>query len=328
MTALEQLPKFSLICVCLYTTCSVFVVLAVAFSETKTSRPHNEHSRPSPSLHSTLQNSFTPLSIIKNVAISLTPEVDPSGALSSLTLVRLSKQLISLDNKRNDLYGNDPSMVEDLICNDKEKKLWEDGLKNSMTCLTSSNWIESEQSLEALVEGTKSASVISRLLPKYQGSTVGENDSLNGNYCLWWNPLLEKIIEEDKNLAALARPHQLSGLKWSIDCFRLSISATDFSYQLPQSLQQAHDALDLPFTIRPGILTKTSNNDKFPSASEQTNEQDLLTVASFIKQVEFRTEKIETTSKRVVIERRQTAWEGDDNVPPFQYSGKSMERMP
>jgi len=324
---IPNVSNFSRIFICLYAT--IFLVLTAAFSETKTSRPrYRENSKPLPSLHVTLQSCFTPVSILENVAVLLTPQVDSSGALSSLTLVRLSKQVISFDNKRNNLHGNDPSMVEDLILNEEEKKLWEEGLKNAVTCLTSSNWIESQKSLEVLVEGIKGASVISRLLPKCQGPKIGANDDINGINCFWWKPLFKKIVEEDNRLAAVAQPHQLSGLIWSIDCFRLSITDAGFSYQLPQRLQRAYDDLDLPFTIRPGFLTKTSDCNKFPSADEQDGEHNLFTLASFIRQVDFRTEKIQTKSKRAVVERRQTAWQGDDNVPPFEYSGKSMERMP
>jgi alkylated DNA repair dioxygenase AlkB len=301
-------------------------VLAAAFSETKTSRAtHHGNSKPSPSLHVTLQRCFTPVSILENVAASLTPRVDPSGALSSVTLVRLSKQLISLDNKRNNIHENGSPMTGDLVLSEEEKKLWEDGLKNAITCLTSSNWTESKKSLEAFVEGIKGASVISRLLPISQGPRIGPDDGINGISFLWWKPLIEKITAEDNNISAVAQPHHLSGLKWSIDCFQLSIIGTDFSYKLPQSLQRAYDDLDLPFTIRPGFLM---GNQGLPPAGEQDTDHNLFAIASFIEQVDFRAEKIQTKSKRAVVERRQTAWQGDDEVPPFEYSGKSMKRMP
>lgn len=313
---LLDLYNFSLIFVLLYT--SILKVVVTAFSETKPRRK----SKPPPSLHVTLQSCFTPVSILENVAVYLSPKVDSSGALSSLTLVRLSKQLISLDNKRNNLYRNDTS--KELLILNEEKELWKNGLNSAIDCLVSSDLIESQKSLDVFVEGIKSASVISRLLrPKIEA-----NDDINGINCSWWTPLFEKIHEEDNHLAAVAQPHQLSGLKWSIDCFRLSIIDSDFSCELPRSLQQAYDDLDLPFAIRPGFLTKTSDCNKFSSAEAQSSEYNLFSVASFIKQVDFLTEKIQTNSKRAVVERRQTAWQGDDNVPPFEYSGKSMERVP
>lgn len=297
-----------------------------AFSETKSgTAPRQRDSKPQKSLQVTLQSCFTPVNILKNVAISLNAQADSSGSLSSMTLVRLSKQLVSLDNKRNNIHGdNSPVAIENMF-EEEERQLWDDGLKNAVTCLTSSNWIESQKSLEAVVEGIKGASVISRILSKYRRARVEAHDDINIISYSWWKPLVEKIMEEDKRLAAAAEPHQLSGLKWSIDCFCLSTSDRKLSYQLPPSLQDAYDDLDLPFTIRPGFLTKNSECRKLPSTDGQDGE---FTIPCFIKQVDFRTETIQTKSKRPVAERRQTAWQGDDDVPPFEYSGKSMERMP
>lgn len=300
----------------------IYLVVTAAFSDIKASKTPNQNSKPPKSLRSNLQGCFTPASILENVAVSLSPRVDSSGAVSSLVLVRLSKQLISLDNKRNNIHGGGSSMTADLILNEEETRLWEDGLRNAIMCLTSANWTESQNSVEMLVEGIKGASVISRLLTKCHGSEINEISSL------WWTPLVEKMIDEDYRLAAVAQPHQLSGLKWSIDCFQLSNINADFSYQLPPSLQRAYDDLDLPFTVRPGFLSKTHDGNKFCYVNEQDSEDNLFTVASFVRQVDFRTETIQIKSKRAVVERRQTAWQGDDHVPPFQYSGKSMKRMP
>lgn len=301
---------------------------AAAFSERTSSGkvPHPKNSTPSKPLQVTLQTCFTPQSILENVAVSLNPQVDASGTLSSTTLVRLSKQLVSLDNKRNNIQRDDTSVESEPILNEEEKRLWELGLNNIVSCLVSANWVESEKSLEAVVEGIKSASVISRLLPKYQLSTTDDES----NNCIlkytWWNPLLQKITAEDKRLATAAQPHQLSGLKWAIECFHLSTKDEDLPCQLPQALQQSYDDLDLPFTIRPGFLSK--HFDRSSALEQDAEHEGLFTIPSFIQQVDFRTEKIQTKSKRAVTERRQTAWQGDDHVPPFEYSGKSMERMP
>lgn len=313
---------------------TVFAAVAVAFSETKTNgpRPRRQKVKPPPSLHTTLQKCFTPSSILENVAVSLTPKVDSSGVLSSLTLVRLSKQLTSLDNKRNNLHDVDTSTTEDLIVNDKDERLWNNGLKSAVSCLASSNWVESPKSLEAVVEGIKAASVISRVLQKCQYSNIesdnnNDNDK-NGINNLWWKPLMEKINEEDNRLAAMIQPHQLSGMKWSMDCFQLSMKDGDFAHlSLPQNLQHAYEDLDLPFTIRPGFLTDNSTSAKLSSMDGHDNKNNLFSVQSFMKQVDFRVETIQTTSKRAVAERRQTAWQGDDHVAPFEYSGKSMQRM-
>uniref|UniRef100_A0A6U9XLU6 Fe2OG dioxygenase domain-containing protein n=1 Tax=Pseudo-nitzschia australis TaxID=44445 RepID=A0A6U9XLU6_9STRA len=351
----------------LYAT--VFVTVAVAFSETraKAKRPRKntrtrtrkntrrQNSKPAPSLQGTLQNCFTPTSILKDVAVLLTPAED--SLLSSVTLVRLSKQLISLDNKRNNNNNNnnnnsldsgnsDASTVEDFIINKTDQRLWDDGLTNAVKCLSSSKWAGSSQNLlEAAVEGIKAASVISRLLPKCEDPSVVVNGSfINDN--LWWTPLLEKIVEEDQQLVSVIQPHQLSGLKWSIDCFRLSTNDAavdadadaDFSHKsLPKHLQKAYDNLDLPFMVRPGFLTKISSRDRNKHSSTTDGQDDYdcdehdnndFTVASFVNQVDFNSEKIQTTSKRAVAERRETAWQGDEHVAPFEYSGKSMQRMP
>ncbi len=300
----------------LYTT--AILSGTVAFSETKSdTRPGQRKPKPLKSLQVTLQSCYNPISILENVAICLNPQVDSSGALSSTTLVRLSKQLVSLDNKCNNIHETDSSVKIDDIFGEEERQLWDDGLKNTVACLVSSDWAESRKSLESVVEGIKGASVISRVLSKYRGPKAkysNENDDISYS---WWKPLVDKIMEEDKRLAATAEPHQLSGLKWSIECFCLSTKDKDLSYQLPPNLQDVYDHLDLPFTIRPGFLTK---NSKCKGGE--------FTIPSFIDEVDFQTETIQTKSNRAILERRQTAWQGDDGVPPFEYSGKSMERLP
>jgi alkylated DNA repair dioxygenase AlkB len=301
------------------------IALAVAFSETKTKpvRPRRRKSKPAPSLQVKLQSCFTPASILEDVAAFLTPQGDSSGSLSSVTLVRLSKQLISLENKRNNSYDLGAGENEKLlVINETDEQLWNKGLENAVNCLTLSNWVESEKSLEAAVEGIKAAAVISRLLPKCQGADC------DGISDVWWEPLLEKLVEEDDSLADATQAHQLSGLKWSLDCFRLSTTNTNHLCQsLPLKLQHAYDELDLPFTVRPGFLTKISSTSNLSSKEDEDHGND-FTVESFVEQVDFRVETIKTTSKRVVAERRQTAWQGDDHVASFEYSGKSMERMP
>jgi alkylated DNA repair dioxygenase AlkB len=60
---------------------------------------------------------------------------------------------------------------------------------------------------------------------------------------------------------------------------------------------------------------------------DNKHNNNLFTVASFVKQIDFQIETIQTTSNRTVAERRQTAWEGDEHVENFEYSGKSMRRL-
>ncbi|KAL3893762.1 MAG: hypothetical protein SGARI_007957, partial [Bacillariaceae sp.] len=75
----------------------------------------------------------------------------------------------------------------------------------------------------------------------------------------------------------------------------------------------------LPFCIRPGFLGSKSVLADFDSPNDA--------VLEFVNQVDFQSDTIKTTSNRLVKERRQTAWQGDGNVAPFAYSGKSMPRM-
>ena len=275
-----------------------------------------------PSLHTKLQNCFTPTSILENIAVLVTPKVDPSASLSSLALIRLSKQIIALDNENNEY-----------LINDNNKQLWKEGLRNLVSCLASSNWKASPKSLETAVEGVKAASVISRLMSSdYLISS--NNDNNNGK--VWWEPLVEKLHEEaDDQLVRMIQPHQLSGIKFSIDCIQLSSStkedASDLlsshqqQYLLPQSLQIAYDNLNLPFSVRPGFL---NGNDDDDDDVDNKHNNNLFTVASFVKQVNFQIETIQTATNRTVAERRQTAWEGDEHVENFEYSEKSMRRLP
>ena len=46
----------------------------------------------------------------------------------------------------------------------------------------------------------------------------------------------------------------------------------------------------------------------------------------FVHEVDFQVDTIRTSTNTTVQERRQTAWQGDEHVAPFAYSGKSMVR--
>jgi alkylated DNA repair dioxygenase AlkB len=164
--------------------------------------------------------------------------------------------------------------------------------------LASADWTSSTKSLDAAVEGTMAASVLSRLLSDHYS-------------ILPWEPLFQMWDERAAQVVGQLEPHQLSGLKWSYDCFQLLLPSSS-SCLLPTDIQQAYDSLDLPFCIRPALLCHLGDD---------------LSVSNFCDQVEFQRDAIQTTTtKRVVQERRQTAWEGDDYVAPFSYSGKSMQR--
>lgn len=236
------------------------------------------------SLSAKLQRCFTPQSILENVGRHISADTDPHGLLSSLVLVRLSKQLISI--------GNMPSQQQEASSPTESLPLRY--LTPAIRTLSSSNWSDSPKSLDAAVEGTKAASTLLRCLPNV------------GSSCL--EPLLERWTHESDKVSSSdqLQPHQLSGLKWSFDCFKV----IDPTCTLPSSIEDSYDRLNLPFRIRPNFLKSV----------------DCLSLETLIDQVDFKVDDIRTNSNHVVKERRKTAWEGDDSVGPFFYSGKSMDR--
>jgi hypothetical protein len=70
-------------------------------------------------------------------------------------LIRLSKQLIILDNNKEDYWRVENSGA------------WKDALDKVVQTLASADWTSSTKSLDAAVEGTMAASVLSRLLPDH-----------------------------------------------------------------------------------------------------------------------------------------------------------------
>jgi alkylated DNA repair dioxygenase AlkB len=165
-------------------------------------------------------------------------------------------------------------------------------LRNVVHSFANSNWKDSPRSINAAIEGTKSASVLSRLLPDMPKKI--------------WMPICQKWNRSAGSLTSELEPHQLSGLKWSFDCFGL----TDEAWVLSTQLQESYDQLKLPFRIRPSLLGHVRK----------------LSVPKLVDEVKFKVERIRTKSNTFVQERRQTAWEGDSHVAPFEYSGKSMKR--
>jgi hypothetical protein len=249
---------------------STSVVVTNSLSATPTKQP----------LAGQLQRCFTPQDVLSKVGTQVNPTVDPLGTVSSLILVRILKQTIALDNGHENWQTDMASQAKTLS-----------GVVNS---LAQADWKSSSQALDAAVEGTKAASVISRLLPEIPMDT--------------WEPLMSSWNRRAKTIVSKLQPHHLSGLEWSSACFQLR--AEDWT--LPSELQNAYDASNFPFRIIVGCL----------------QDDGLLSVDNLIEQVHFEAEQIRTTSNRVVKERRETAWEGDDHVAPFAYSGKSMERKP
>ena len=254
----------------------------------------------SESLYVKLQKSYTIDGILENVAPGLTlGDADPN--LPSLTLVRLSKQMITLSNKLqyNDDDGNSKSNVDYLERIDE--------IRHIVDCLAMSDWSMSPIAVESAVNGVKATAVISRLIFLGETNNIHPDDTK----ILFGEPLIEKLEQVSAKIVDMLQPYQLSGLVWSIDCFNLvhRIVKGESATSLPILLQSKYDDLDLPFRIIPGAI---------PSR--------YLSLETFIEQVDFEVETIRTESNQWVAERRQTAWQGDPHVKPFLYSGKAMTR--
>lgn len=236
-------------------------------------------------LVSDLQTCLTPAHVLSRVARHVTPATDVDGSLSSLILVRLSKQLIPIDN--HDENRADKAALQAL----GPLESAEDILSAVTNCLTASGGV----STDAVVEGLKVCSTLARIMPELsEGVFLPATDFWGG--------------QASDRLAAGLQPHHLSGLKWAFGGLRLA-KASD-AFVLPKKLQDPYDALNLPFRIIPGGMKSVAD----------------LSVPTLTDQVQFQVDAIRTTSNRVVKERRQTAWEGDDGVAPFAYSGKTMPR--
>ena len=236
------------------------------------------------SLVSQLQSCFTPNKILKDIGRHLDRETDPEGTVSSLVLVRLSKQLVTLDN-----------------CGDEDWKpvdeFWEKALQKTVQTLAIAKWRDSARSMNAAIEGTKAASILSRIL---KDDVPIET----------WEPLLKKWNDSSSSSSIVCKleAHHLSGLKFAMDCFQL----LDKNLTAPICIEEEYISLNLPFRIRPAVF----------------RDLDGFSVSELVRQVEFEVDDIRTPSNRLVKERRQTAWEGDDHVAPFAYSGKAMKRKP
>jgi alkylated DNA repair dioxygenase AlkB len=263
----------------------------------------------SKSLHKTLQKSYTVSDTLKNVACQLAPEVDPNGSLSSLTLVRLSKHLITMDNE---LLQKEEEQTN-IFASADDMAFFRAGLQNIIQCLVSVECSTNSSAVttDSVVDGMKAAAVIFQIWNR-QSSDMTMSELVV--------PLIDKLQQEDGDMAPRLKPHHLSGLQWALDSLRL-VSSTEALRQrcrLPSAMQHAYDNLKLPFRIRPGFFGSKSVLADLGSPHDA--------VVEMVRQVDFQSDTIKTTSNQLVKERRQTAWQGDDNVAPFAYSGKSMPR--
>lgn len=250
---------------------------------------------------SDLQKCITPNQMLQEVGVNLPCHTSNDGILilSSTLLVRLSKQMVHLDNqnKFSLLDIDDTELIKKGRHLDYQDWSWSPIENVVQALITNGSWNTSPSTIEAAVEGTKAAAVLARLCPDLATSV--------------WNPLINQWHDISETTSSnLLLPHQLSGLKWAMDCFQVVQQGPEVDQFLPLALQHAYDAMNLPFCIRPGAMYAMKD----------------LTVPTLLDQVDFQVDDIKTTSNKLVPERRETAWEGDENVAPFQYSGKSMPR--
>lgn len=252
------------------------------------------------------------LHFIGRQVISAT-HIDPDGSLTSLVLVRLMKQLISIDNLQQAAAltdaGSDYVDASISILSMGKENLTESSRLSSLAILESLIEHASRAALDgklsdinSYVDLTKAASVIARILSKY--SNCGIPLQIIREIVECWNHLSKKNL--------FLEPYQLSGLKWAFDCFHSVYSDNSSLFQFPDYFQLCYSNLNLPFCI-------------IPNSFESPHKRD-LSVQRLLEEVDFRVDEIQTQSNRFVLERRQTAWQGDHGVSPFEYSGKSMPR--
>jgi alkylated DNA repair dioxygenase AlkB len=233
-----------------------------------------------------LQYCSTPKDVLE-LGKQLTPALDRTGHISSLMLSRLAKQFIAIDNT-----STDPSIGLDM-----------DVFNVLESCLAKSDG----SNMDAVVEGTKAYSILSRIFSKYNGQS-----SLQANSVLsFWNSAADVLIEK-------LQPHHLSGLLWAYDTLTLSSGKTELCF--PPTIEHTYNQMKIPFHIYPGLFLSSSVDNTMEKPS-------LFTIAQLSSEIRFRADHIRTTtSQEIVQERRMTAWQGDGHVGPFCYSGKSMER--
>ena len=271
----------------------------------------------SSSLKHTLQKCYTPTDVLDRVVPLLSVDQDPDGSIASLALVRLSRQLIHLDNTdqlhRSDLCRPTITTTTTTTTTSHWEQLAQtltDGIVSTSTIVDNK---DKSINIDVHVEAIKSIAVTCRILPEL--TTIWETylQSFH-DYCCYCSA--DTSIHDENT--TIFRPDQLSGLQWAYDSLALHVDDPQETYRMPPTLQRLYESLDLPFRVIPGCLTQ-----------QQQRQDTALSVSSLVQQVAFRVDDIRTTSTgKVVKERRQTAWEGDNGVPAFRYSGKAMETMP
>jgi len=274
-----------------------------------------------------LQRCATPRQVIERVGRHVTPAITESDShgLNSLVWIRLCKLLVQADNAVNDKSdgrrGEDLLLRRTLLSDDDHSAASLTDTASVLTALTEQLLLSSPlggseeaaaTSLSFVVEITKAAAVVSRIL---LGKSSESDDGISalpfreifGPIAAYWEKCDAAL--STKSLPSLLSPPQLSGLHWSYNTFRVSCAEDEDFSGLPPCLKKAYADLDLPFEILPSHVDLED-----------------LTVPNLMKEVDLRVDDIRTDSDRVVPERRQTAWQGDEGVEGFAYSGKTMPR--
>jgi alkylated DNA repair dioxygenase AlkB len=306
------------------------------------------------------ESCYTPRDLIVNIGQHLTLTNDPCGGhVSSLVLVRLAKMLITIDNRKfeqeiinkgNDNPGNsDDENADDDCClffNDSDMDVIENIFQvfnqsiKHMAIANSKRKDDHDMDLDWMVDGIKAGAVVCRILHSSRinsrRTSTTTTSSTTTTTTTTTTSRDKATITTERNMdesiifdlidtckyikPTWMKPHQLTGLIWSFDTFDFIFGGRINEMVLPSELYEAYQNLNIPFRIRPGflLLSLVVQNKK----EEKMN----LSLQSLTSQVDFQKEDITTQSKRIVPERRETAWQGEEHVPGFAYSGKVMER--
>mmetsp|Transcript_30557 Transcript_30557/g.46602 ORF Transcript_30557/g.46602 Transcript_30557/m.46602 type:complete len:409 (+) Transcript_30557:153-1379(+) len=274
-----------------------FLVSAVAFvysHSVQTRPPSRLPSTPKSNFLQDLQKCYTPEEVLQRVGSHLTPQNDPDARVSSLAMVRLSKMLISKSNSI--LYDETNNNQVSFESNTREQE----SFKQLSAPLSNVISLSSSDDHDIIVEGMKAAGVIARI---YQLHGIMNTEYAN---------VFRVLANSFRKIPEGMKPHHFSGLLWAFD----SLALVDDTITLPDGYMDTYEALTLPFRIHIGMMSTLPKNDALE-----------LTLEKLKSQVDFQKEEIRTTATgKVVRERRETAWQGDNHVDGFAYSGKVMRR--
>jgi alkylated DNA repair dioxygenase AlkB len=176
----------------------------------------------------TIQKSYKPLDLLTQVGPQLNINNDKEGEIGSLSLVRLSKQLVSIDNQ----HYNQPSQWAESTMSTESLAL----LDNIITHTFLSCNIRNAKSAEAAVEATKACGIISRLMV-----STCQHDMYDAVSEFWSGQSVQSL--------QILESHHLSGLQWAFDCLNVNGRA-----DLPADIQPLITQLKIPFRIHPALL--------------------------------------------------------------------------